>query len=166
MKGIASKALAIAALSGVVFTGVTVNNAHAATATATMSISASVAGTCSVGGSSLAFGAYTPTADSTATSTIAVTCSTGTNPTVSLAQGINNNRASAFGTRALNNGTNYLGYDIYTDTGHTTIWNATNTVPVTSTGSAVNVTAYGRIPSGQNPATGSYNDTVTITVTF
>lgn len=140
--------------------------AQAATATATLSVSASIAGACTVGGSALSFGAYASTAASTTSSTIGVTCSNGTNATVTLNQGNNNNRVPASGTRALNNGTNYLGYDIYTDNTYTTVWNATNNLPVSSTGSAVNLTAFGRIPAGQNPATGSYNDTVTITVTF
>ncbi len=142
------------------------NTVEAATATATLSVSASISGACTVGGSALSFGAYTAASASTSSSSIQVTCTNGTNAVVSLNQGNNNNRASAFGTRALANGANYLGYDIYTDNAYATLWNATNTQPITSTGSPITLTAYGRIPSAQNPATGSYNDTVTITVTF
>lgn len=141
-------------------------SAQAATATATLSVSASIAGACTVGGSALSFGAYASAAASTANSNIQVTCSNGTSALVTLNQGNNNNRVPASGTRALNNGTNYLGYDIYTDNTLATVWNATNNLPVVSTGSPVTLTAYGRIPAGQSPATGSYNDTVTITVTF
>jgi spore coat protein U-like protein len=140
--------------------------AHAGTATSTMSVSANIAGTCSVGATSLAFGTYASTAASTATAPIQVTCTNGVTAQVSLNQGNNNNKASTYGTRALANGANYLGYDIYTDNTYATVWNTTNTVPVTSTGSAVTVNAYGRIPTGQTPATGSYTDSVTITVTF
>jgi spore coat protein U-like protein len=141
-------------------------SAQAATATATLSVSASIAGACTVGGSALSFGAYSATAASTANSNISVTCSNGTNAVVTLNQGNNNNRVPASGTRALNNGTNYLGYEIYTDNALGTVWNTVNSQPVTSTGAPITLTAYGRIPAGQNPATGSYNDTVTITVTF
>ena len=141
-------------------------DADAATSTAILSVSANIAGVCTVAAASLAFGTYSATAASTATAPIQVTCSNGVNAQVSLSQGNNNNRASAYGTRALSNSGNYLGYDIYTDNAYATVWNATNTVPVASTGAPVTVTAYGRVPSGQNPATGSYSDTVTIAVNF
>ena len=158
-------ALAIGAVAGMWAIGYSA--AEAATATATLSVSASIGGACTVGGAALSFGAYSPSAASTANSTISVTCTNGTNATVSLNQGNNNNRVPSAGTRALNNGTaNFLGYEIYSDNGMTTVWNAANAQAISSTGSAISLTAYGRIAAGQNPATGSYNDTVTITVTF
>jgi spore coat protein U-like protein len=158
-------ALALGALAGVTFAGFSA--AQAATATATLSVSASIAGACTVGGAALSFGAYSPAAASTANSTIQVSCTNGTNAVVTLNQGNNNNRVPSAGTRALNNGTtNFLGYEIYSDNGLSTVWNTTNSQPIASTGSPISLTAFGRIPAGQNPATGSYNDTVTITVTF
>ncbi len=158
-------AFALAVIAGVSAVGYSA--AQAATATATLSVSASIAGACTVGSAALSFGAYSPAAASTANSTVTVTCTNGTNATVSLNQGNNNNRVPSAGTRALNNGaTNFLGYEIYSDNGLSTVWNTTNTQPIASTGSAISLTAYGRIAAGQNPATGSYNDTVTITVTF
>jgi spore coat protein U-like protein len=131
-----------------------------------LSVSASIAGACTVGGAAMSFGAYSAATASTTNSNIQVTCTNGTNATVSLNQGANNNRVPSAGSRALANGTNYLGYEIYSDSGLTTVWNAANSQTINSTGAAVTLTAYGRIPAGQNPATGSYNDTVTITVTF
>jgi spore coat protein U-like protein len=164
LKQVGTGALALAALAGLAFAGVSV--AQAATATATLSVSASISGACTVGGAAMAFGAYSSAAASTTNSTIQVTCTNGTNATVSLNQGANNNRVPSAGTRALANGANYLGYEIYSDSGLSTVWNTTNTQPIASTGAPISLTAYGRIPAGQNPATGSYNDTVTITVTF
>jgi spore coat protein U-like protein len=161
-----SAALAIAAVAGVSTLGFDAAPALAGTATANLTVSASIAGACTVGGAALAFGTYTSAAASTTSTTVQVTCSNGTNATVSLNQGNNNNKASASGTRALANGANYLGYDIYSDSGYTTLWNTANTQAVVSTGNPVSLTAYGKIPAGQSPATGSYNDTVTITVTF
>jgi len=158
-------ALALGLIVGVSAIGYSA--AQAATATATLSVSANIGGACTVGGAALSFGAYSPAAASTANSTISVTCTNGTNATVSLNQGNNNNRVPSAGSRALNNGTtNFLGYEIFSDNGLTTVWNAANAQPLSSTGSVITMTAYGRIPAGQNPATGSYNDTVTITVTF
>ncbi len=155
---------AIAALGGL-FVAAT-SPAQAATATANMAVTANIGGTCTVGGANVSFGTYVSTAASTATGSITVTCSNGTNAVVSLNQGNNNNRASSFATRALNNGGNYLGYDVYTDNTYATVWNTANTQPIASTGAPVTLTAFGRIPSGQNPATGSYNDTITISVAF
>ncbi len=167
LRHVATAALIAAGAIAVLALALRAAPAHAATATSTLSVSANIAGTCTVGAASLAFGAYSSTAASTANASVQVTCTNGVTAQVSLNQGQNNNKATAFGTRALANGaTNFLGYDIYTDNTFTTLWNATNTVPVTSTGSPVTLTAVGRIPSGQTPATGSYNDSVTITVTF
>ena len=164
--GAATASFAIAAVAGLLVAASAVDSANAATATATMSVSANIGGTCTVGGANVSFGTYASTAAATATGSVQVTCSNGTNALVSLNQGNNNNRAPTYATRALNNGTNYLGYDVYTDNTYGTLWNAANTQAVTSTGTPVTLTAYGRIPAGQNPATGSYNDTITITVSF
>ena len=156
-----------ASLAVAVFAGVfAVGSAQAGTATATMAVSASIGGTCTVGGSTMGFGSYASTAASTASGSIQVTCSNGTSANVTLNQGNNNNKASTFATRALNNGTNYLGYDIYTDNTYTTVWNTAAPQTITSTGAPITMTAFGRVPAGQNPATGSYNDTVTISVAF
>jgi spore coat protein U-like protein len=164
---IGAAALIAAGTIGVLALALEAGPAHAGTSTSTMSVSANIAGTCSVGATSLAFGTYTATAVSTATAPIRVTCSSGVAAQVSLSQGNYNNRAASYGTRALANGSaNFLGYDVYTDNTFSTVWNTTTTVPITSTGNPVTVNAYGRIPAGQSPATGSYNDSVTITVTF
>ena len=158
--------LALAAVATASLTGFGGASVQAATATATLSVSASISGACTVGGAALSFGAYSSASASTANSAISVTCTNGTNATVSLSQGNNNNRVPSAGTRALANGANYLGYEIYTDNTLATVWNLASAQPIASTGAPITLTAYGRIPSGQNPATGSYNDTVTITVTF
>ena len=160
-----TRAVALVAAGAMSFA--TFEAAQAATATANLSVSANIAGACSVGGAALSFGPYSSTAAATTSSTIAITCSAGTAAVVTLSQGANNNKVPSAGTRALNNGTtNFLGYNIYTDSAFSTLWNGTNSLPVNSTGSAVNLTAYGRIPAGQSPASGSYNDTVVITATF
>ena len=74
--------------------------------------------------------------------------------------------ATATCTRALNSTTNYLSYEIYTDSGHSTVWNATNSIPLTTTGVSQSVTIYGYIPAGNVQPAGSYSDTVTITATY
>src|SRR5262249_11369303 len=141
LRALARAAVPCAALAALLVPTLTDSSAQAATATATLSVSASIAGACTVGSAALTFGAYASTAASTASSAIQVSCTNGTSAVVTLNQGNNNNRVPSSGTRALNNGTNYLGYDIYTDNTYSTVWNATNSQPVVSTGSPVTITA-------------------------
>jgi spore coat protein U-like protein len=62
----------------------------------------------------------------------------------------------------------YLSYQLYSDSGLTTVWGNTSGtgVGVTGTGAAVSTTVYGSVAAGQNVPTGSYADTVAATVTF
>jgi spore coat protein U-like protein len=61
-------------------------------------------------------------------------------------------------------------YEIYSDAGHATVWNAVNTVtlgPSVSKNTAMTATAYGRMVAGQDAQAGlSYQDTLVATVTF
>jgi len=62
----------------------------------------------------------------------------------------------------------YLSYQLYSDSGYSTAWGNTagTGVAVTGTGSAVSTTVYGSVAAGQNVKTGNYADTVAATVTF
>ncbi|HLI12670.1 MAG TPA: spore coat U domain-containing protein [Alphaproteobacteria bacterium] len=168
MRGIDLKfAARLVAVSGLLAAAAGAIPAEATTATTSFQVTANVQSSCTVSATAMAFGTYSLTSGNTATSTITVTCTNGTKATIALDNGQNGGRGGSFGTRAMSaGGSNYLGYDIYTSTAYTTVWNTTNTQTVTSTGSPVNLTAYGRLPSGQAPATGSYTDTVTVTATF
>lgn len=60
-------------------------------------------------------------------------------------------------------------YSLYQDAARTTIWGdtiGTNTVAGTGTGSPVTHTVYGRVPPQPTPAAGTYNDVITVTVTY
>jgi spore coat protein U-like protein len=62
-----------------------------------------------------------------------------------------------------------VNYTLYSDSGRTTVWGTTigtNTVAATGSGAAQSYTVYGRIPAQTTPAPGTYNDTVTVTVTY
>lgn len=64
---------------------------------------------------------------------------------------------------------NYVTYELYRDPARTQRWGVTtgsDTVPGTGTGSAQNLTVYGRVPASQTVPAGSYSDVVTITVTY
>jgi spore coat protein U-like protein len=68
----------------------------------------------------------------------------------------------------MSNGTDVLKYDLYSDSGRTTVWgNTAGTGKThTGTGSSTDLTVYGTLPHGQNKSVGSYSDTVLATVTF
>lgn len=147
--------------------------AVAATSTTTFEVSATVADACSVAATNLAFGEVTPVnnANIDATSTVTVTCSLGTAYNITLDAGANAGTAGDVTTRRMKDaGTNYLSYQMYSDTLRSTVWGntvGTNSVAGTGTGLGVPAVVYGRIPSGQQEtATGSYTDTINVTVTY
>jgi spore coat protein U-like protein len=100
--------------------------ALAGTATSTFAVSATVISACTVSGSTLSFGTtVNPLSTATplyASSTLTVTC-TNTSPyTVALNAGANAGGASNFSARAMKSGGNSIGYQLYQDTGHSTVW--------------------------------------------
>ena len=70
--------------------------------------------------------------------------------------------------RTLLSGANTLDYNLYSDAARAQVWGDLSSgggVPVSQSGkNTLNV--YGRIPPGQNVASGTYNDTVTVTFLF
>jgi spore coat protein U-like protein len=119
-----------------------------------------------VSAGNLAFGNYTG-AQVDATSTITVTCTNSSPYKIGLDAGTGS--GATVTSRKMTSGGNTLNYSMYSDSGRTTNWGntvGTDTVSGTGTGSAQNVTVYGRIPASQLSPVGSYSDTVTVTVTF
>jgi spore coat protein U-like protein len=158
--------VAALALSGTVY---------AATATSNLPVSATVTANCTIDASGgLAFGAYDPvvtnaSTDLTGTGTVSTTCTNGASVTVTLGQGSNADTGSTDAApvrRMLSGASDYLGYQLYTDSGHATVWDNSTGAPVSGTGGAVNTTVYGLVAAGQNVPAGSYSDTVVATVTF
>jgi spore coat protein U-like protein len=152
------------------------NKASAATATANLTVSATIANTCTISTAALTFGAYDPivanaTSPLNGTGTITTTCTTGASPVITLGQGLHAGTGSTDPApiRRMNTGSNYMGYALYQDSGHATVWgNTSGTSPaaVTGTGLAQNTTVYGQVSAGQDLPAGTYNDTVVATVTF
>lgn len=144
--------------------------AYATTTTGTITVTASVATTCTVNSPTLAFGSYDATKELDTTATVSVQCTqsgTGATASVALDSGLHSANATSPYTRALSDGSShYLNYDIYTDSNHTTVWGGSTTVSAAENGSAVTLTAYGKLPASQTLIAGSYTDTVGITVTF
>jgi spore coat protein U-like protein len=140
-------------------------SAHAAQTTTTFSVTATVTATCSVSASTLAFGNYAGNQTDGAT-TITVTCTNTTPYEVGLNDGVNTP------TRRMKDaGSNYLTYDLYTDSGRSTRWGEIGDVGGTSVhgtgdGTPQTLDVYGRIPANQNPPAGNYTDTVTVTLSY
>jgi spore coat protein U-like protein len=169
-KGLLASAVlvAIAIMSG---------TAAAGTATSDLPVSASVSANCTIDASGgVAFGAYDPIVTNqstalTASGTINTTCTNGASATITLGQGANADTGSTDAApvrRMLAGTSDYLSYQLYSDSSDTTVWGNTSGtgVVVTGTGTSVGTSVYGSVAAGQNVPAGSYADTVVATVAF
>ena len=146
------------------------NVAHAATATGSFGVQMTITAQCLVNSTStLNFGSsgiWTGAVDQSAT--FQVQCTNSTPYQVGLDLGANASGA----TRRMKHSANaaYVTYQLYTDSGHATVWGDTVGTDTlrgqTGSGSNQTLTVYGRVPVQTVPEPGSYSDTVTITVTY
>jgi spore coat protein U-like protein len=134
--------------------------------------SAHALGGCSVGTAGVAFGTYDATLPlpTTATGAISVTCDT---PLQTVIIALSAGNSGTFVERSLRSGPQQLGYNLYTAPTYATVFGdgspgtATLTLVTAGLGQPlVPALVYGRMPAGQNVGTGSYSDTITVTVTF
>lgn len=146
-------------------------NASAATATATIAVSATVTNSCTATAGSLAFTtgySSATTTPTTATGTFTVNCTLDGSYTIALDKG--QGTGASLATRYMMNGTNKLGYTIYTASSGPTVWGdgtgSTATVPGTGNGSNQTISVFGSIPANQPAFAGSYADQVTATITY
>jgi spore coat protein U-like protein len=170
-----AKVLRLAVASVFALVGAT---SHAAgTATQNLAVTANVPTNCLIATTALGFGAYDPIQANASSNLdasggkVTVTCTKGSTPVITLGQGANADSGStdAAPLRRMANGSDYLSYSLYTDAGRTTVWGntaATGYTVSSPTGTAQDVTVYGRISGGQNVPFGNYSDTVVATVTF
>ncbi len=147
-------------------------SAAAATATANLTVTATVTNNCTISTAPVAFGNYDPVVANASTSldstgTVTVACTKGATATVGLSLGSNPSGS----TRQLKDGgTNVLAYELYQDSGRSTVWGDAGAA-LLSPGAAPSkaprsFTVYARVPSGQDVAAGNYTDTVVATVNF
>lgn len=148
--------------------------ARAASSNGSFQVSATVVSACTVSGSVLNFGnSIDPLSAGVpldASSTLTVQCTNTTPYSVALNAGANAGGPANFGARAMMNGSYALPYQLYLNSGRSTVWgDGTNTSsPVTGTGSGSSqtLTIYGRVPSLTGTVPGSYSDTVTVTISY
>jgi spore coat protein U-like protein len=139
---------------------------RAATVSTTVGMSSTVVATCTVTAAPLAFGTYS-SVQIDQTTTITVNCSNGAAYTIGLGAGTA--PGATVTTRRMVNGGSTMNYSLFRDAARTLNWGTTigtNTVAGTGSGADQAVIIYGRIPGAQSVPSGSYADTVAITVTY
>lgn len=142
----------------------------------TFQVTATVVTSCVINSAgNLGFGNYDVTAGTalTGTSTININCTKNAPYTIALDYGSHGGTAA---NRIMQDtASDSLNYNLYTDSGHTLVWNSScgtgnNCDSGTGAGPGVGneqtYTVYGQIPAGQNVPAGSYSDTITVTVNF
>jgi spore coat protein U-like protein len=131
---------------------------------------ASAQNSCTIGTTSVAFGAYNvfSTTARDSTGTVWVQCTLGATVSISLGRGA----SSTFTPRTLTGTGGSLSYNLFKEAARTNIWgdgSAGGALPVSVTVTAntrLTRTIYGRIPASQDVGIGSYADSVVATVNF
>ena len=83
--------------------------------------------------------------------------------------GLDNGQHASGTTRRMQGPGGLVTYELYRNTTRTQRWGSTlNTDTVTGSGNGANqtLTVYGRVPNQTTPSAGTYNDTITVTVTY
>jgi spore coat protein U-like protein len=151
---------------------VTINSLPGRKAPSTpMQVRANVAPVCQIEAGALAFGDYDPVVTNAVTpldgqGTFQIRCTGNTPYTVALGPGLQ----AAGTTRRMAGGAGNaqrLQYELYSDAGRSTVWNATSMLTGTATSTApITLTVYGRIPPAQPVGIGAYSDVVQSTINF
>jgi spore coat protein U domain-containing protein, fimbrial subunit CupE1/2/3/6 len=125
---------------------------------------------CTISTTSVNFGSYNvfTGSDTDSTGTITIDCNGSAHDiVVTLSRGA----SSSFSPRTMLRGSEALSYNLYRDAARTSVWGDgtsgtsayTNPNPPNS---PLNVTIYGRVPSGQDVSAGVYSDTVSAVINF
>ena len=151
----------------------------AATDTANLAVGATVVNACAIGPGSIAFGSHglpvnaglgTVTGanvDADSGTTVSIACTNGASATITGGLGAH----AAVAVRRMISGSDFLSYELYADSGHTTVLDTTTgNIAYTGTGAAdtAHMVIYGRITAAQLAAAvnGVYADTVAMTITY
>lgn len=144
----------------------------AGSATANLSVSASVAVNCTISTGALAFGSYDPVVTHASspldgTGSVTIACTKGSSQTIGLGLGSN---ASGSQRRMTDGSSNYLNYELYQNSARTTVWGNSGadlyTPAAAPSKAARTFTVYGRVAANQDVPAGTYTDTVVATVNF
>ena len=137
------------------------------TSSTSFAATATVPATCRVSATNLNFGTVaTLTGNIDTTNSVSPACTNGTPYNVGLDKGL---YGTSVTTRQMSGDVAVVNYSLFQNAARTRNWGnmvGTDTVAGTGTGSAQNLTVYGRIPPQTTPAPGTYNDTIVVTVTY
>jgi spore coat protein U-like protein len=139
-------------------------SAQAATATATVQVTATILPSCILTVADVTLGTYTASeaTDKTGNGSIKVTCSRSLPYTVDLDGGVSLNAKA----RTLKNGTNVLNYGVVYGSANFDADNKISMTGVANTGVETNYTIKVTVPTAQYVPAGTYEDTLTATVTY
>jgi spore coat protein U-like protein len=122
--------------------------------------------------SDLSFGTYLPGSSATASATVTVSCTIPLDLLDSFHVSLSAGNAASPGARYLRHGSDRLNYNLYTDSGYTTVWgdNTGGSTDQSYNGvlsiGSLGLTAWGRLPQGQYVPAGTYSDRIIVTVTY
>jgi spore coat protein U-like protein len=142
------------------------------TATASLTVNATVSKNCTITTAPVSFGPYDTVAANAAApldgiGTITVTCTKGAAAKVGLNTGSN---AQGTTRRMSQGAAAFLNYEIYQDAARITVWgngaNDSLAIVAAPNRNPRNFTVYGRVPQAQDATVGTYADTVVATVNF
>lgn len=133
--------------------------------------SVTLGGTCTITASAVNFGTVASLASAqTASGALAVTCSNTMPYSIALNAGTTTGNTIAARKMSLGgSGPGVVSYQLYQDGGFTTLWGDGTTgatYPGTGTGTLQSIPVHGLVPGQATPASGTYTDTVTATVTY
>lgn len=122
---------------------------------------------CTLDATSLVFGTINPleAVDHESTASIDVTCPESTGYSLSLSAG-----NGSFEQRQMMDGSRSLDYNLYVDSGHTSIWGDGSGISVTVNGTADSGgqthTVHGLLPHQPLAVPGTYGDSITVTLSY
>ncbi|WP_128971318.1 Csu type fimbrial protein [Bradyrhizobium tropiciagri] len=153
------------------------SSAQAGTSTANLTVQITITASCTINAATLNFGSVSGTTLATtlqsSSTTVSVTCTNGSPYSIAMDNGANPSGSQ----RRMANAGNFISYNLFTDAAHTNPWTtATSSTTCTTTngcflgtgnGSAQTINIYGDVPAtGTAPNTGTYTDTVVMTITY
>jgi len=136
-----------------------------------LTVNATVINNCAVSASTVNFGSGVGVLSSavSATGTISAKCTSNDTYTIALNKG--STSGASLGDRQMaGSGSAVVHYQLYTNSGHSTVWgdgsSGTSTSGGTGNGATQSYTVYGLVPAQTTPAPNTYTDTVLVTVTY